>query len=169
MNARLAAALAVFCLLLPRESKSAPMLVAFDAAPVSFTKSGAVFTIGNSYRTEWVSARTPWVALDRDHSGCIESEDELFAGFAELAKLDVNGDGRLDAKDPAFGDLLLWADDDQDKRCTPKELTRLSAAFERLPLFFTSREPPKRGSYEGDTALLPGGARLVDVHLAALP
>jgi hypothetical protein len=172
MLARLAAALAALCLLGsadPPAIAGSALVVALDATPVKFTKAGAVFTIGNAYRTEWVTARTPWLALDRDGTGCIEHEGELFAGFAELAKLDANRDGRIDAKDPAFAKLVLWDDADQDKRCTPNELTRLSAAFERLPLASAPRERPKLGSYEGDTALLSGGARLVDVHLAALP
>lgn len=146
-----------------------PLVVAFDDAPIEFTPSNAPFPIGLAEETEWVSAKTPWVALDRDGSGCIENERELFAGFGDLAELDANGDGRIDARDPAFAELVLWADRDQDKQCTPNELTPLSDRLDVLPLTYLRHEPFEPGSYEGETASLPNGARLVDVHLSALP
>lgn len=148
---------------------STPLVVVFDDAPVEFTQPPAVFRVGVHERTEWVSARTPWVALDRDGSGCIESARELFAGFGALAELDTNGDGRIDARDPAFADIVLWSDADQDKRCTPDELVPLSDRFTALPLAYLRHEPFEATSYEGETASLPNGARLVDVHLAGLP
>lgn len=144
-----------------------PLVVAFDTAPVEFTRAEATFAIGVSERTEWVSAKTPWVALDRDGSGCIESERELFAGFDALAELDANSDGRIDARDPAFSELVLWSDRDQDKRCAPSELEPLSHRIESLPLAYVKRAWSVT-SYEGETAPLPRGARLVDVHLAPL-
>lgn len=150
-----------------RAQCNTPLVVSFDESPVEFTNAPATFAIGVSERTEWVSSKTPWVALDRDGSGCIESARELFAGFDALAELDGNGDGRIDARDPAFGELVLWADRDQDKRCTPNELTPLSARLSALPLVHSERQV-KTSSYEGDTATLANGARLVDVHLAPL-
>lgn len=146
-----------------------PLVVAFDGSPIEFTHATATFTIGISERTEWVAARTPWLALDRDGSGCIESARELFAGFGALAELDSNGDGAIDARDPAFAALVLWSDRDQDKHCTPNELTLLSDRLSVLPLDYLRHEPPEVGSYEGETATLAYGARLVDVHLAPLP
>jgi hypothetical protein len=146
-----------------------PLVVAFDASPVEFTRPAATFAIGISERTEWVSANSPWVALDRDGSGCIESARELFAGFGALAELDSNDDGVIDARDPAFAELVLWSDRDQDKRCVPNELTPLADRVRSLPLGYRRNERPERASYEGETATLANGARLVDVHLAALP
>jgi hypothetical protein len=144
-----------------------PLVVSFDDAPVEFTRAEATFAIGVSERTEWVSAKTPWVALDRDGSGCIESARELFAGFDALAELDSNGDGVVDARDPAFAELVLWSDRDQDKRCTPNELSPLSERIASLPLVHVDGEV-KASSYEGETATLANGTRLVDVHLAPL-
>jgi hypothetical protein len=150
-----------------RAECNTPLVVAFDASPVEFTRATELFTIGLDDRTEWVSAKTPWVALDRDGSGCIESARELFAGFESLAELDANGDGRIDARDPAFAELVLWSDRDQDKRCTPNELTSLASRLDALPLTYARREA-RATSYEGETAMLVNGARLVDVHLAPL-
>ena len=150
-----------------RAQCNTPLLVSFDDTPVEFTQATATFAIGVSERTEWVSGKTPWVALDRDGSGCIESARELFAGFEALAELDGNGDGVIDARDPAFAELLLWSDRDQDKRCTPNELTPLSERFASLPLAHADGQV-KTTSYEGETATLANGARLVDVHLAPI-
>ena len=140
-----------------------PLVIVFDDAAVTFTSSSAAFRIGEDEITEWVSATTPWLALDRDGSGCIESERELFAGFDVLATLDVNQDGRIDARDPAFGELMLWADANQDKRCTADELTPLGFPID---LAHTDASPLPR-SYEGETASLPTRpGRVVDVYLA---
>lgn len=140
-----------------------PLVIVFDEAPVTFTRAPGVFHVGADDRTEWVSAATPWLALDRDGSGCIESERELFAGFDVLARLDANGDGRIDGRDPAFAELVLWSDRDQDKRCTPDELTPLGS-----PIDLAHTEAAPQGfSYEGETAALPRRTgRVVDVYLA---
>src|SRR5690606_36894966 len=66
---------------LRRSACNTPLVVAFEHEPVEFTCAPAASPIGISERTEWVSARTPWVALDRDGTGCVESAGELFAGF----------------------------------------------------------------------------------------
>lgn len=140
-----------------------PLVIVFDNAPVTFTQSNAAFRIGEDERTEWVSAATPWLALDRDGSGCIESERELFAGFGVLARLDANADGRIDDRDPAFHELVLWADRNQDKKCTPDELTPLGFPID---LAHTDASPMPF-SYEGETASLPTRpGRVVDVYLA---
>lgn len=147
-----------------------PLVVAFDASPIAFTRPEVDFPIGSASRTEWISEKTPWLALDRDGSGCIESARELFAGFDDLAALDANADGRIDARDPAFGHLLLWADRDQDKRCTPNEIAPLArAGIDHLDLSHETRASSGYGSYEGETSLLSNGARVVDVHLAVMP
>lgn len=150
-----------------RAQCNTPLVVSFDDSPVEFTRADAAFAIGLDDRTEWVSAKTPWVALDRDGSGCIESARELFAGFDALAELDANGDGVIDARDPAFAELMLWSDRNQDKRCSPSELTPLSERIASLPLAHADGTV-KTTSYEGETATLAGGARLVDVHLAPI-
>ena len=150
-----------------RAQCNTPLLVSFDDDPVEFTRAEATFAIGVSERTEWVTSKTPWVGLDRDGSGCIESARELFAGFDALAELDDDGNGVIDARDPAFAELVLWSDRDQDKRCTPNELTPLSERLSALPLAH-AEGVVKASSYEGDTAMLEGRARLVDVHLAPI-
>lgn len=157
-----------------------PLVVAFDEAPITFTNPAGSFAVGSSERTAWVSARTPWLALDLDGSGCIEGQHELFR-FPGLVALDLDHDGRIDAGDPAFSRLVLWSDRDQDRVCTPDEVVGLAAAgIVALELAYTTPEPAAFGSYEGEHSSLSFRAvgdragelrrgRIVDVYLAPLP
>ncbi len=78
---------------------------------------------------------------DRNANGSIDTGAELFGdftplpngtlapnGFAALAALDANGDGILDASDPAFAELKLWRDTSQDGQTGEGELISLSDA-----------------------------------------
>ena len=156
-----------------RAECNTPLVVAWDGAAVEFTRPPGAFAVGLSERTEWVSARTPWLALDRDGSGCIESAAELFAGFAALAPLDDTGDGRIDEHDAAFGALVLWSDRDQDRACTPDEIERLADRVTALDLHAAPAAAVGLGSFEGERAPVRGRGgrrgRLVDVLLAPLP
>ncbi len=161
-----------------REECNTPLVPAFDEAPVVFTEAPGDFAIGVSRRTQWVSSATPWLVLDADGSGCIESERELFGvangaanGFDELGRLDANGDGRLDALDPSFARLALWYDRDQDRTCTPNEVVSLdTAGVVAIDLGYTPRGPSRGRSFEGErsTFVRRDGSRgrVIDVYLA---
>lgn len=127
-----------------------PLVVAFDSQPIELTEAGAArfaFTPGAPVATDWPTARTPWLALDRDGDGAITSGAELFGdstvlpdgrtavnGFAALAALDANHDGVIDRDDPAFASLLLWSDRDGDHRSSPDELQPLASVVTAIPL-----------------------------------
>ncbi len=167
-----------------REACGTPLVVAFDDAPVEFVRPGAEameFPVGAVARTEWVSPRTPWLGWDRDGSGCVTSQDELFGvtdgdatGFARLARLDTNGDGVIDAKDPAFDALVLWGDANEDRHCTPDEIVRVTeteiASFDAH--WSPAPAPTRHGSREGETSsfTMRSGTRgrVVDVYLAPM-
>jgi hypothetical protein len=117
-----------------------PLVVAFDDQRVELTTGGRfAFRPGSPTATDWPTAVTPWIALDRDGDGRITSGAELFGsdtvlpsgahasnGFEALAALDGNHDGRIDAADPTFAALVLWSDRNADQRSTPDELSPLS-------------------------------------------
>jgi hypothetical protein len=97
-----------------------PLVVAFDSEPIQFT-AGHSFAFANTpVATDWPTARTPWIALDVNGNGVIDSGAELFGsntrlgdhtaanGFVALAALDANHDRVIDALDPAFTKLQLW-------------------------------------------------------------
>jgi hypothetical protein len=126
-----------------------PLVVSWDGAPVAFVRDGGRFAFrpGDPVATDWPTAATPWLALDRDGDGAITSGAELFGnatamadgrapanGFEALAVLDANHDGRLDADDPAFAQLVLWYDRDGDRRSTPDELVPASTVIDAIDL-----------------------------------
>lgn len=140
-------------------------------------------------RTDWPTAATPWLALDRNHDGAITSGEELFGsatrarvgiasnGFEALAALDDNGDGVVDGKDSAFNDLVVWSDSDANRVSRPGELLSLRAlgivSFETA--FSVEPRCDARGNCEIERAAftwidLDGSHQrgaVVDVHLAA--
>jgi hypothetical protein len=126
-----------------------PLVLSFDGAPITYATSDLVaFDLtgdGLSIATDWPTSTTPWLALDRDGDGVIDDGSELFGsgvrlatggqatnGFAALAELDDNGDGRIDARDARFGELLVWADANADRATTSTELTSAAAGDRRV-------------------------------------
>jgi hypothetical protein len=117
-----------------------PLVLSFDGAPVEFRADAAHgFDVNGaaSQVTDWPTARTPWLAIDRDGNGSIDDGAELFGsmsplaqggrarnGFVALRELDTNGDGRITAEDEGFAELLVWSDRDGDRRSSAGELVR---------------------------------------------
>ena len=70
----------------------------------------------------------------------------------------------LDRRDPAFKELVLWSDRNQDKRCTSDEIAPLN--LEEIPLHAVI-VPWTGRSIEGEIAALPGRrGRVSDAFLA---
>jgi hypothetical protein len=116
-----------------------PLVVAFDNQAVQFTPASA------GQVTDWPTAITPWLALDRDGDGAITSGAELFGdatvladgttakgGFHALSALDANGDGKIDRADPMFASLVLWADHDGDRTSSARELSPASRVIDSI-------------------------------------
>ncbi len=170
-----------------------PLVLSFDGAPISLRPDdgAARFDLssrqdGSAVRTDWPVQ--PWLALDRDGDGLITSGRELFGsatrldggtaqnGFQALTALDENGDGVIDAKDPAWSRLRLWADADGDRVSSAGELRTLAqAGIESLRLdYVVDPRCDARGNCEVERATFrfvdaKGEAHagaLVDVHLA---
>lgn len=71
---------------------------------------------GNKEQLPMLGGGRGFLAIDRDGNGRIDDGRELFGpttgnGFAELAALDADRNGWIDAADPAFSKLRLWQPD----------------------------------------------------------
>lgn len=170
-----------------------PLVLSFDGGPVDFLADGAhAFDVNGaaSIVTDWPTAKTPWLALDRDGNGRIDDGSELFGsmsilasgrrapnGFVALRELDANGDGRITPEDPGFARLLVWSDRDGDRRSAPGELAP-AAAYELLSIdldYTVDARCDAHGNCERERAafryrdaagVVRTGA-VIDVHLAA--
>ncbi|MFN4003781.1 MAG: peptidoglycan DD-metalloendopeptidase family protein, partial [Hylemonella sp.] len=92
-------------------------------------------------KTVWAGKDDALLVWDRNGNALIDTGAELFGdftplpngtlapnGFAALAALDANGDGVIDASDPAFAELKLWRDTSQDGQTGAGELISLADA-----------------------------------------
>lgn len=175
-----------------KEECNTPLVLRFDASPVEMIAAeatpAATFDInmreGSCITTDWPTAATPWLVLDRDHSGTIDGGHELFGsgtrlangasaehGFAALAPLDHDRNGVVDAADPLFAELMLWRDWNADRQTDPGELESLAqAGVERLDLGFeVATECDARGNCGVQRAAFEhanGVGEIVDLYLA---
>jgi hypothetical protein len=96
---------------------------------------------GLAEKTGWVSGKDGFLVRDLNGNGSIDDGRELFGndtvlangskapnGFAALAELDSNHDGKIDASDTAFGTLNIWKDRNEDGVSSSDELLSLSEA-----------------------------------------
>jgi len=69
------------------EDCNTPLVLAFDNEPIALTASAGSFDIaGNGcISTDWPTAATPWLALDRDRNGSIDGGHELFGNGTVLS------------------------------------------------------------------------------------
>jgi hypothetical protein len=153
-----------------------PLVVVFDGEPVTFTAGGTFPALG---ATDWPTA--PWIVLDRDGNGSIDSAAELFGdrtrlpdgsrasnGFLALAPLDANGDRVIDARDPAFASLQLWTDDG-DRQSTRTELRPLDETIVAISLAaHLDTRCDARGNCEGERAAITWRAPDGTLHTGAV-
>jgi hypothetical protein len=110
-----------------------------------------------------------FLALDRDGNGFIDDGRELFGtatplelggnapnGFAALAELDEDSDGRIDAFDSGFGDLKLWTDTNHNGLSEATELLPLTATA--VTAIFLEYELTGRRDRHGNRFWLKGSA-----------
>ena len=154
---------------------STPLVLSFDGAPVTFQASARAFAINGtmSVATDWPTARTPWLALDRNSNGAIDDGGELFGsatllksgeratnGFLALRELDTDGDGQLTSADAGWSQLRLWNDGDSDRVSSTTELTGLGAR--RLVSIDLAYAVEKRCDDRGNCEVERAGFRYVD-------
>ena len=94
---------------------------------------------GKADQTAWVARGDGLLVRDINKDGAINNGSELFGsatslgngktaadGYVAMRALDTNKDGVLDAKDAAFGELMVWTDLDGNGITGANELTNLS-------------------------------------------
>jgi hypothetical protein len=93
---------------------------------------------GKSDQTAWAARGDGLLVRDINHDGQINNGSELFGsatvlpngktaadGYVAMNALDTNNDGVLDAKDAAFGELMVWADKNGNGISEANELMKL--------------------------------------------
>jgi Ca2+-binding RTX toxin-like protein len=88
---------------------------------------------GFSVKTGWAGPTEGILVRDIDHNPNTVTANELFGavsgdGFADLAAMDTNNDGKIDAADTNFADLKVWIDADSDGVADTGEVVTLAAA-----------------------------------------
>ncbi|MEO5728091.1 MAG: calcium-binding protein [Byssovorax sp.] len=156
-------------------ANSTPLVLSFDGAPVTFQSSTRAFAIHGtmSVATDWPTARTPWLALDRNDNGAVDDGGELFGsatmlssgeraenGFIALRELDTDRDGQLTPADAGWSQLRLWNDGDADRVSSSSELSPLGAR--RLVSIDLGYAVERRCDDHGNCEVERAGFRYVD-------
>ena len=98
-----------------------------DASDLTYDLLGDGVPVRSGWTTDGFLVR------DLDGSGRIENGSEMFGGaigvgFGELAELDTNHDGKIDAADPGYRTLGVWVDTDHELGTDAGELHSLADA-----------------------------------------
>lgn len=94
-----------------------PLVLNFNGNAAQLTDQRFAFDLNADGRNEninFVAAGSGFLVFDRNNDGKVNNGKELFGpetdnGFAELARLDEDGNGWIDEGDSAFGHLRLWS------------------------------------------------------------
>lgn len=126
---------------------SDPLIVDLDGDGIYRTTGvagGVRFDVdadGAAEQTSWIGRGDAFLVWDRNGNGRIDDGRELFGdqhgaadGIAELARHDANGDGVIDASDPVWQHLALWADVNGDGDSTGELVSLADAGFTSIDL-----------------------------------
>lgn len=148
-----------------------------DGVELTSRSGGTLFDLdgdGDLDQTSWTKSSNDFddafLVLDSNKNGEIDSGTELFGdqkgsanGYLELAKLDSNQDGTIDAKDAAYKDLQLWADMDGDGKVGDGELKGLEElGVTSISTKFTGQIGSKIDANGNDISLESTFTRVVD-------
>jgi hypothetical protein len=101
-----------------------PLVINFAGSAAQLSSQRFAFDLDSDGNNENINSLAPgsgFLALDKNADGRINNGSELFGattgnGFAELAKLDSDGNGWIDENDAAFKQLRVWSHDGSGDR-----------------------------------------------------
>lgn len=148
------------------DSNESPLVLDMQGNGIALTskENGVRFDIdgnGSPNQTAWVASPDDMLlARDLNRNGKIDDGKELFGqatvlrngrratnGFVALRDLDSNRDGRIDARDRMFADLLIWSDFNKNGISEANEIRRASTRVQSISLDFqTMREEDEHGN-----------------------
>lgn len=96
-----------------------PLVLNFNGNAAQLTDQRFAFDLngdGSPENINFVASGSGFLVFDRNNDGKVNDGKELFGpqtdnGFAELAKLDDDGNGWIDENDAAFDQLRVWTKD----------------------------------------------------------
>ncbi|MGL5736790.1 MAG: hypothetical protein ACRCYS_18145, partial [Beijerinckiaceae bacterium] len=114
-----------------------PLIIDLDGDGIETSGIGTgqvYFDIDNDLfaeRTGWLKGDDGFLVRDLNGNGSIDNITEMFggvgqSGFAQLAALDSNGDGKITSADILFNELRIWQDADRDGVTDAGELKTLA-------------------------------------------
>lgn len=103
-----------------------PLVINFEGKAAELSGDRFEFDLDSDGKVERIpglGTGCGFLVLDRNGNGRVDDGGELFGaktgdGFAELAKLDADGNGWLDEADPEFADLRIWDGGKDDRELT---------------------------------------------------
>ena len=100
----------------PTPQRKDPLVINFAGTAAQLQNQRFSFDLdadGNRESLALLGSGSGFLSIDRNRNGLIDNGSELFGalsgdGYADLARLDSDGNGWIDQGDAAFADLRLW-------------------------------------------------------------
>jgi hypothetical protein len=148
-----------------------PLVLNFNGLGAALDPKQTAFDLNGDGQNEAIAtlaSGSAYLALDRNNNGRIDNGTELFGptsdnGYAELAKLDSDGNGFIDSADPSFSKLLLFRPGEATQTLASADVGAIFLGSEASPARLTDRNNQSLGQLRATGFYLTnqGGAGLV--------
>lgn len=163
-----------------------PLVIHFGGPAAELSDQRFAFDLDADGQVEMLptfneNSQCGFLALDRDKNGCIDNGRELFGaagdlagdGFADLARLDSDGNGWIDEADPAFAELAVWFPGGELKALAATGVGAVSLAAVDSPHTLTDNDNRALGELRQSSVYLredgtPGWVQQIDLDAREL-